>query len=219
MRDQVAAGDGDARRVDSGDEFPGIADLLCEPLRVDRAASDIPKRDPAPRQEPTELVARVQAALRARPRRMTVMHGDLAVDHALRRVSVAGEDVRLTTTEFELLRVMSVAAGEIVTTEDLLRKVWGAGELATPTACAPPSRSSAPSSATARPTRPTSSTSTASATASRFRDRWCPAGVSPPAPGVRRGSGSTGATPGPVVLADVPCRFGDSRSVRSLPRG
>ncbi|MDE0081429.1 MAG: response regulator [Gammaproteobacteria bacterium] len=74
---------------------------------------------------PTELVARVQAALRARPRRMTVMHGDLAVDHALRRVSVAGEDVRLTTTEFELLRVMSVAAGGIVTTEDLLRKVWG----------------------------------------------------------------------------------------------
>ena len=74
---------------------------------------------------PTELVARVQAALRARPRPVASVHGDLAIDHDLRRVSVAGEEVRLTTTEFELLSVLSTAAGRIVTTETLLRKVWG----------------------------------------------------------------------------------------------
>ena len=74
---------------------------------------------------PTELVARVKAALRAQPRRTTVMHGDLAIDHALRRVSVGGADIRLTTTEFELLCVLSAGGGAIVTTEELLRKVWG----------------------------------------------------------------------------------------------
>ena len=74
---------------------------------------------------PTELVARVQAALRAHARPETSVHGDLAVDHDQRRVSVAGAEVRLTAIQFELLRVLSAAGGRIVTTETLLRKVWG----------------------------------------------------------------------------------------------
>jgi len=40
-------------------------------------------------------------------------------------VSVAGAEVRVTAIEFELLRVLSTAGGRIVTTETLLRKVWG----------------------------------------------------------------------------------------------
>ena len=74
---------------------------------------------------PTELAARVQAALRARARPETSVHGDLVVDYGQRRVSVAGREVRLTTVEFELLRSLAVAGGRIVTTETLLRKVWG----------------------------------------------------------------------------------------------
>ncbi len=72
---------------------------------------------------PTELVARVQAALRARPE--TFAHGELAVDYDLRRVTLAGHEIPLTTTEFELLRVLSAAGGRIVSTEALLRQVWG----------------------------------------------------------------------------------------------
>ncbi len=72
---------------------------------------------------PTELVARVQAALRARPE--TFVHGELAVDYDLRRATVAGSDIPLTTTEFDLLRVLSAAGGRIVSTEALLRQVWG----------------------------------------------------------------------------------------------
>ena len=39
--------------------------------------------------------------------------------------SVAGREVPLTATEFELLRILSVNGGHVVTTEALLRQVWG----------------------------------------------------------------------------------------------
>ncbi len=76
---------------------------------------------------PTELVARVQAALRSRSRAEpeTFELGELAVDYGQRRVTVAGRDVPLTATEFDLLRVLSVNTGRVVTNEVLLRQVWG----------------------------------------------------------------------------------------------
>ena len=42
---------------------------------------------------PTELVARVQAALRARAVPETFVHGELAIDYGRRHVSVAGREV------------------------------------------------------------------------------------------------------------------------------
>ena len=74
---------------------------------------------------PTELVARVQAALRARAVPETFVHGELAVDYGRRRVSVAGREVPLTATEFDLLRILSLNGGRVVSTEALLRQVWG----------------------------------------------------------------------------------------------
>ncbi|WP_420636488.1 response regulator transcription factor [Candidatus Palauibacter sp.] len=73
----------------------------------------------------TELLARVQAALRAHARPETFACGELAVDFGRRRVTVAGREIRLTATEFDLLRVLSAGGGRVVTTEALLRKVWG----------------------------------------------------------------------------------------------
>ena len=73
---------------------------------------------------PTELVARVRAALRHRARAETFVLGDLLVDYGRRRVSVAGRYVPLTATEFDLLRVLALKAGRVVTTEALLRQVW-----------------------------------------------------------------------------------------------
>ena len=73
---------------------------------------------------PTELVARVQAALRSRARPETFVYGDLAVDYGRRSVSVAGRAVDLGATEFELLRILAVNGGRVVTTEALLRQVW-----------------------------------------------------------------------------------------------
>ena len=74
---------------------------------------------------PTELVARVQAALRSRIESETVVHGALAVEYGRRRVRVAGRVVPLTATEFDVLRVLSVNGGRVVTTAALLRQVWG----------------------------------------------------------------------------------------------
>ena len=73
---------------------------------------------------PTELVARVRAALRVRAEPELFVLGDLAIDHGRRRVSVAGREIPLTAMEFELLRLLSANAGYPVTYETVLRQVW-----------------------------------------------------------------------------------------------
>ena len=77
---------------------------------------------------PTELVARVRAALRRREAPEPFAVGDLSVDYERRRVTVGGEAVELTATEYELMRVLSLDAGRVVTFETLLRRVWPRSE-------------------------------------------------------------------------------------------
>ena len=74
---------------------------------------------------PTELAARVRAALsrRAEPERVEL--GALVIDDAARRVTVNERPVELTPTEYALLRALAINAGQLVTRETLLRKVWG----------------------------------------------------------------------------------------------
>ncbi len=74
---------------------------------------------------PTELTARVRAALRRRRKPEPFFLGDLAIHYDRRRVAVAGRPVRLTATEYELLRVLSLSAGRVLTYASLLRQVWG----------------------------------------------------------------------------------------------
>ena len=79
---------------------------------------------------PTELTARVRAALRTRSEPEALVLGDLAIDYAARRVSVAGRQVSLTAKEYELLRLLSLNAGRITTSESLLRQLWGGRDYA-----------------------------------------------------------------------------------------
>lgn len=72
-----------------------------------------------------ELVARVQAVLRNRAGPQTYARGDLRVDFTRRQVSLAGCAVALTATEFDVLRLLAANAGGVVTTDMLLRQVWG----------------------------------------------------------------------------------------------
>ena len=80
---------------------------------------------------PTELAARIRAALRKRAAPSEAgppgpfLLGDLEVDYAERRVSVAGRPVPLTVTEYELLRHLSVHAGRVLTHGQLLQRIWG----------------------------------------------------------------------------------------------
>ena len=73
---------------------------------------------------PTELTARIRAALRRNADPEPFVLGDLAIDYDRRRVAVAGRAVELTATEYELLRVLSHGAGRALTHETLLRRVW-----------------------------------------------------------------------------------------------
>ena len=81
----------------------------------------------------TELTARVQAVLRrvAEPPEPFRL-GAVAIDYAGRRVTLDGNPLELTATEFELLRVLSVNAGCVMTYGSLLHQVWGRQENADP---------------------------------------------------------------------------------------
>ena len=75
-----------------------------------------------------ELLARVRALLRtagapAVTAEATV--GDLTVDFARHEVRLAGETIKLTRREFELLGMLARHAGRIVTHGQLLREIWG----------------------------------------------------------------------------------------------
>ena len=74
---------------------------------------------------PTELVARIRAALRRREGPEAFALGNLRVRYDQRRVTVAGRKVELTVTEYELLRVLSQNAGRVMTYPALLLAVWG----------------------------------------------------------------------------------------------
>ena len=74
---------------------------------------------------PTELVARVHAALRRREDPLEPFRlGDLTIHYAERRATLADRPLRLTATEYELLRVLSVNAGRVTTYDSLLHQVW-----------------------------------------------------------------------------------------------
>ena len=50
--------------------------------------------------------------------------GDLTVDYDRRQVTVAGRAVKLTPTECELLRVLTLNAGRVTTYDSLFSQVW-----------------------------------------------------------------------------------------------
>ena len=76
-----------------------------------------------------ELLARIRVALRHAARAglpdEPILHfGDLQIDLAYRRISIRGQDVHLTPTEFELLKALATQAGKVLTHRMLLQAVW-----------------------------------------------------------------------------------------------
>jgi DNA-binding response OmpR family regulator len=79
-----------------------------------------------------ELLARVRAVLRrSEPQGLeeyhhkVYRHGDLEIDVDRARVTVGGEEVSVTATEFRLLITMADSVGKVLTREELLSSVWG----------------------------------------------------------------------------------------------
>lgn len=82
-----------------------------------------------------ELVARIRAALRRALQQApepVFRSGDLEVDLARRRVMVDGSESQLTPTEYELLRLLVVHAGKVLTHSQILRQIWGVSHLEQP---------------------------------------------------------------------------------------
>jgi two-component system KDP operon response regulator KdpE len=73
-----------------------------------------------------ELLARVRAAARRAGSDVPVLEaGGLVIDLPARRVTKAGEVVRLTPTEWGLLEMLVRTPGRLVSQQDLLHEVWG----------------------------------------------------------------------------------------------
>ena len=83
---------------------------------------------------PDVLLAHVKAVLRRSARQtgdgpaavspLTV--GDLEIDPGAHTVSVAGRAVELTAREFALLHTLALEAGQVISVDDLITRVWGA---------------------------------------------------------------------------------------------
>jgi two-component system, OmpR family, KDP operon response regulator KdpE len=76
-----------------------------------------------------ELLARLRVALRHRAPEAgnaVLAAGGLLIDLSRRLVTLDGEPVQLTPTEYDLLRVLMTHAGKVLTHRQLLREVWGA---------------------------------------------------------------------------------------------
>ena len=80
---------------------------------------------------PSELLARIEAALRRRTlpdvmeARPPFVLGDLTINFAERRVTVAGQTVLLSATEYKILYALATRAGRPLTYEQILHEVWG----------------------------------------------------------------------------------------------
>lgn len=83
---------------------------------------------------PRELIARIRAILRRAPSEASetaaslsqrLVVGDVELNKNTRVVTRRGEQVTLTSVEFDLLEILMRSAGQIVTREDLVKSILG----------------------------------------------------------------------------------------------
>ena len=82
---------------------------------------------------PTELVARINTALKRGsaldpvPPSEPYRSGELTINFEERTVSLAGDAVPVTDTEYRLLAELATHGGQVLSNDHILRRVWGVG--------------------------------------------------------------------------------------------
>jgi len=120
------------RRVRAASNVPIIVLSVKEAEHDKVEALDLGADDYVPKPfGMNEVLARIRVALRHVARVQTgteprFQAGPLEVDFAARRVLVNGQQVQLTPTEYELLKIFITHRGKILTRQMLLRELWGA---------------------------------------------------------------------------------------------
>ena len=74
-----------------------------------------------------ELLARLRVILRRIPENIEPLfeNGNLSVDLTERRALVKGKEIKLTATEYSLLKLFIQHAGKVITHRQILREIWG----------------------------------------------------------------------------------------------
>lgn len=75
-----------------------------------------------------ELMARMRVSLRraaASENDPVITCGELVIDLVARRVTVGGREIKLTPTEYELMKILAQHRGRVLTHKQLLKAVWG----------------------------------------------------------------------------------------------
>ena len=75
-----------------------------------------------------ELMARMRVSLRRSAHsenEPVIACGGLTVDLSQRRVTVDGNEIKLTPTEYEIIKILAQHAGKVLTHKQLLKAVWG----------------------------------------------------------------------------------------------
>ena len=120
------------RRVRAASNVPIIVLSVKEAEHDKVEALDLGADDYVPKPfGMNEVLARIRVALRHVARVQTgteprFQAGPLEVDFAARRVLVNGQQVQITPTEYELLKIFITHRGKILTRQMLLRELWGA---------------------------------------------------------------------------------------------
>ena len=80
-----------------------------------------------------ELLARVRVAIRDNRRKnseIDLLHsvfktGDITIHYDNRRITKGTEEIRLTQTEYNIVELLSLHAGRVLTYSEIIKKIWG----------------------------------------------------------------------------------------------
>lgn len=80
----------------------------------------------------SELLARVRATIRNNRFQGITLNSrekfklnDMVIEYDARRITISGREIKLTQTEYNIVEILSVHAGKVLTYAEIIKKIWG----------------------------------------------------------------------------------------------